>query len=432
MARLRRTARGLPSDHQGAIVATVLALAVVYPFLTPSIPAGLPTPTTNNLIVMCYFAVLALGLNIVVGLAGLLDLGYVAFYVFGCYTAAILGSPLFGIHVPWPLVVPVAVIVAAGAGTLLGAPTLRLRGDYLAIVTLGFGMIIPELVRNLGSVNIVIGGTYIIGPNTNLTGGVNGINPVDALTLPAGPWGSEVVFSNANPQASLYLVLGMLIISFLVCRNLRDGRLGLAWMAIREDETAAAMMGIDTVTTKLLAFALGASFAGFVGSFVASYQTAVFPESFNFTVSITILIMVILGGMGSLRGAIVGAFTLEYVTQVLLPFLGRFVDPPVQSFGATHHLDLLATFSLVNMNFLIFGVVLVLMMVLKPEGLLPTTARRAELRAGRLSVGEESVPTAQMMAALQREAEVAWLDETVQEASDRGAGEGDLRPLDGR
>lgn len=367
--------------NQASIVVAVLLAGVAYPFVQPMIPAGLPLPTTNNLVVMTYFAVLAMGLNIVVGLAGLLDLGYVAFYVFGAYTAALLGSDHFGIHIPWLLVAPIAAAVAASAGALLGAPTLRLRGDYLAIVTLGFGQIIPEVVRNLGSVNIQVGSTYIIGPNTNLTGGVIGINPIDALVLPiAGPWGSDLVFSNANPQASFYLVLAMLVLCFVVCRRLRDGRLGLSWMAIREDETAAAMMGINTVTTKLLAFSLGASFAGFVGSFVASYQTAIFPESFNYTVSITILIMVVIGGMGSLTGAIVGAFTLEYVTQVLLPFLGRFTDPPIHDLGASVHVDLLASFSLVNMNYLIFGAILVMMMVLKPEGLLPSKTRRAELQ----------------------------------------------------
>jgi len=338
------------------MVAALLTLAVVYPFLAPMIPAHLPAPTTNNLIVMCYYAVLALGLNIVVGFAGLLDLGYVAFYVFGAYTAAFLGSPQFGIHVPWLLIAPVAVAAAALAGILLGAPTLRLRGDYLAIVTLGFGQIIPQLVRNLDKVNVVIGGMYIIGPDKNLTGGALGINPVDALTLPiAGPWGSELVFSNANPHASFYLVLAILLISFFVCRRLRDGRLGRAWMAIREDETAAAMMGIDTVTTKLLAFAL------------------------------------------------------TYVSQTLLPFLGRLVDPSIQAFGMSLHVDLLANFTLVSMNYLIFGLLLVLMMVFRPEGLLPARAQRAELHHGELRVGEvQGLLDAEAEAQALREAEAAW------------------------
>ncbi len=343
-AQTGRRLRGPLSDADAArrnrlIVGVLLVAALVYPFVVGLIPQGAPAPTVNNLIVMCYYAVLALGLNIVVGFAGLLDLGYVAFYVFGAYTTAFLASPQFGLHAPWPLVAIVAIMVAAGAGLLLGAPTLRLRGDYLAIVTLGFGEIVPELVRNLDKVNVTVAGIVIVGPDANITGGALGINPVDALVIPLPGFlqdlfkVSELSFSNSNPNAAFYLVLGILLTSFFVCRRLRDSRLGRAWMAIREDETAAGSMGINTTATKLLAFALGASFSGFVGAFVASYQTAVFPESFNFSVSISILIMVILGGMGSLRGVVVGAFALTYVSQTFLPFLGKIVDPIVQSIG---------------------------------------------------------------------------------------------------
>ena len=384
---------GLPNPFAGTdgdrrnrtIVAALLIAAMVYPFVANAIPSILPAPTVNNLIVMCYYAMLALGLNIVVGFAGLLDLGYVAFYVFGAYTTAFLASPQFGIHVPWFLIAPIAILAAALAGILLGTPTLRLRGDYLAIVTLGFGEIVPQLMRNLDKVNVNIAGRMIVGPNRNLTGGALGINPIDALTLPLPPFLQQLwnvpnlVFSNSNPHASFYLVVGMLVLSFLVCRRLRDSRLGRAWMAIREDETAASSMGINTVTTKLLAFSLGASFSGLVGAFVASYQTAVFPESFNFSVSISILIMVILGGMGSLRGVVVGAFALTYVSQTLLPFLGKVIDPPIQSLGQQTGIDLLHNFTLVSMNYLIFGIVLVLMMIFRPEGLLPSAARKAEL-----------------------------------------------------
>jgi branched-chain amino acid transport system permease protein len=378
--------------RQRTIVAALLIAAAIYPFFSNFVTniqilgINLPAPTTNNLIVMCYYGVLALGLNIVVGFAGLLDLGYVAFYVFGAYTTAFLASPQFGLHLPWLVVAPIAVAVAAIAGILLGAPTLRLRGDYLAIVTLGFGEIVPQLMRNLDKVNVILpGGTVLIGPNANITGGALGINPVDALTIPLPGflqdlWQvKELQFSNANPHASFYLVAGILIISFFVCRRLRDSRLGRAWMAIREDETAAGSMGINTVTSKLLAFSLGASFSGFVGAFVASYQTAVFPESFNFQISISILIMVILGGMGSLRGVVVGAFALTYVSQTFLPFLGRFVDPPIEAIGKATGVALFENFTLVSMNYLIFGVVLVLMMIFRPEGLLPVAAHKAEL-----------------------------------------------------
>ncbi len=391
-AQSGRRLRGPLSDADAArrnrlIVGVLLVAALVYPFVVGIIPQGAPAPTVNNLIVMCYYAVLALGLNIVVGFAGLLDLGYVAFYVFGAYTTAFLASPQFGLHAPWPLVAMVAIMVAAGAGLLLGAPTLRLRGDYLAIVTLGFGEIVPELVRNLDKVNVTVAGIVIVGPDANITGGALGINPVDALVIPLPAFlqtlfdVKELSFSNSNPNAAFYLVLGILLTSFFVCRRLRDSRLGRAWMAIREDETAAGSMGINTTATKLLAFALGASFSGFVGAFVASYQTAVFPESFNFSVSISILIMVILGGMGSLRGVVVGAFALTYVSQTFLPFLGKIVDPIIQGAGLTE-------FTLVSLNYLIFGIVLVLMMIFRPEGMLPVAARKAELHGEGINVGE--------------------------------------------
>jgi branched-chain amino acid transport system permease protein len=401
------------SRNQGRIVLGLVIFSVVYAMAYNDVRQGalqgvfesLPFPSVNNLIVMFYYAILALGLNIVVGFAGLLDLGYVAFYVFGAYATAMLASPIFGLHVPWWIVVWVAVIVAATAGILLGAPTLRLRGDYLAIVTLGFGEIIPVLARNLDRVNINVGfaipaidllGIHtseiqvipqfrVLGPDFNLTGGNIGVNPIDAPKLPIpGPWGNELVFSNGNPVAAFCLILALLLLVFGICVRLRDSRLGRAWMAIREDETAAASMGINTVSTKLLAFALGASFSGFTGAFFGSYSTAVFPESFNFAISISILIMIILGGMGSLRGVVLGAFTIQYLNQALLPYLGKIIDSPIQSVGAQIKGvpvlgPLLADFTLTSYNFLLYGLILVLMMLYRPEGLLPVAERKAEL-----------------------------------------------------
>jgi len=385
---------------------------------------ALPLPSVNNLIVMCYYAILALGLNIVVGFAGLLDLGYVAFYVFGAYTTAVLASPLFNIHVPWWFVAPIAVVVAASAGVLLGAPTLRLRGDYLAIVTLGFGEILPRLARNLDKVNVDLGLSIpatiagvkvfandivlipqirLIGPDTNITGGNIGVNPIDPPILPIpGPWGDKLVFSNGNPTASFFLILALLLLVFFVCTRLRDSRLGRAWMAIREDELAAASMGIDTVSTKLLAFGLGASFSGFTGAFFGSYSTAIFPESFNFNVSITITIMIILGGIGSLRGVTVGAFILIFIDQTLLPYLGGFVDAPIQSAGSVVGGvpilgNLLTTFTLTSYNYLLYGLILVFMMRFRPEGLLPFAARKAELH-GEGIASDEAFGTASEVA----------------------------------
>jgi branched-chain amino acid transport system permease protein len=341
----------------------------------------LPLPITNALIVMTYYAVLALGLNIVVGFAGLLDLGYVAFFVFGAYTTAFLASPIpWDVHVPWWIVVFVAVAVAAIWGVLLGAPTLKLRGDYLAIVTLGFGEIVPAVVRNLDNVNIEILGWKIL-TDFNLTGGPIGINPIDAPVIPLfGLFGlGDIIFSNSSPLLSLILALTILMGVFFVTRRLRDSRLGRAWMAVREDETAAEAMGINTVSTKLLAFALGASFSGFVGAFVGAYQTAIFPESFKFATSIIILIMVILGGMGSIRGAVLGAFVIMYANQTLFPYLGDIFNEPINDLGRSLDVDLLANFNFASYNFLIFGVLLVVMMIVRPEGLLPAAARKAEL-----------------------------------------------------
>ncbi len=377
-------------DGQLRIVLVLIVVTILYGATYNDLRQGalrpvfeaLPLPSVNVLIVMFYYAILALGLNIVVGFAGLLDLGYVAFYVFGAYTTAFLASPLHDIHIPWWFVVIAAVGVAAAAGVLLGAPTLRLRGDYLAIVTLGFGEIMPVLARNLDRIDLSAFG----GPKDfNLTGGNIGVNPIDAPVLPIpGPWGDELVFSNQNPVASLYLILALLLLVFVICIRLRDSRLGRAWMAIREDETAAASMGIDTVSTKLLAFGLGASFSGFTGAFFGAYSTAIFPESFNFAVSISILIMIILGGMGSLRGVVLGAFVIRYVNDALLPYLGGFVNDPIRAVGeAMPDIPILKerieAFTLTSYNYLLYGLILVVMMIKRPEGFLPVAARKAEL-----------------------------------------------------
>jgi len=188
----------------------------------------------------------------------------------------------------------------------------------------------------------------------------------------------------------MYLILALLLLVFAICVRLRDSRLGRAWMAIREDETAAASMGIDTVSTKLLAFGLGASFSGFTGAFFGAYSTAIFPESFNFAVSISILIMIILGGMGSIRGVILGAFVIRYVNDSLLPYLGGFVDEPIRALGAAlPEIPILKerveSFTLTSYNYLLYGVILVVMMIKRPEGFLPAAARKAELHGEGIS-----------------------------------------------
>ena len=391
------------------LIGVVLLLAIVYPLVYRSLEAAapwFPWPGTSVLIVCSTFAILALGLNIVMGFAGLLDLGYVAFYAIGAYTTAFLASGHFDIHISWWIVVWIAVAIAALWGVLLGAPTLRLRGDYLAIVTLGFGEIVRLVFRNLGDFTLALpaflGGTVLIGPNANLTGGNVGINPIDPPTIPL-PGGNEIVFSNQNANASFYLILALLIITYVICVRLRDSKLGRAWMAIREDETAAAAMGINTVTTKLLAFSLGASFSGFAGAFTGAYQTAIFAESFNFNVSILVVVIIIFGGIGSLRGVVIGAFAVQYVDRTLLQWASQYVNPPVQSLGLQTGIELLRDFNLVTFNYLIFGIVLAVMMVRRPEGLFPVEHARAEMHgigvsaevtassADELSVAEEEV-----------------------------------------
>jgi branched-chain amino acid transport system permease protein len=407
------------------IVAILMVLAVVYPVVYRSLEAALPFipwPGTAVLITCATFAILALGLNIVMGFAGLLDLGYVAFYAIGAYTTAFLASSHFGIHISWWIVIWLAVGAAAVAGILLGAPTLKLRGDYLAIVTLGFGEITRIVFRNLGDFTLALpaflGGAIIIGPNANLTGGNVGINPIDPPIIPIpGPWGSVIIFSNQNAIASWYLVLGLLVLTFFICMRLRDSKLGRAWMAIREDETAAAAMGINTVTTKLLAFSLGASFSGFAGAFTGAYQTAIFAETFNFNVSILVVVMIILGGIGSLRGVVIGAFAVQYVNQTLLAFLGtRIFNDPIQALGDATGIDLLSDFNLATYNYLIFGIVLVIMMIKRPEGLFPDEGAKAEMH-GIGVAAEVTAGSADLLAAAEETETVLLGDAAIEEAT---------------
>jgi branched-chain amino acid transport system permease protein len=345
------------------------------------------------------FVLLAIGLNVVVGFAGLLDLGYAAFFAIGSYTYGMLASqqlissPLHtAVHIPFWIALVIGTFVAAGAGALLGAPTLRLRGDYLAIVTLGFGEIVPRFFQNM----------------KDWTSGVNGISALDVPTLPfwiTGPWvgmqlGIEQNFRFVTFNATAWYVLIVLLIfaSVLGVNNLYGSRLGRAWMAVREDETAAAAMGVNTVTIKLLAFAIGASFSGFAGAFYGAKLSLVSPDSFGFIVSITILSMVVLGGMGNIPGAMVGALLLYAVLYKFLP------DAPQQAQALASSLGLdwlnnsvpdgwpgIAEF-INRLKFILFGLILVSIMLLRPQGLLPSRLRSQELKRG---VHDEPVPTAE-------------------------------------
>jgi branched-chain amino acid transport system permease protein len=367
------------------ILTALIVFGILYPVLNREIfqpwnrHSSFPLPFPEDAVVtfMMILSIMAIGLNIVAGFAGLLDLGYVAFYALGAYTAAFLASPHFGsvslilfsqvppgfpgIHLPFWMLVPLGFAVAALFGVLLGAPTLRLRGDYLAIVTLGFGEIVPVVFKNLSAVNFDLGPIHLV--NANLTGGNLGINPIDP------PRFFGITFGSNSGIAAVYLGMILLLGAIVIARNLERSRMGRAWMAIREDEIAAEMMGVNLVRTKLLAFGLGASFAGVAGVMQASYQGVTTSDFFMFSTSILILIMIILGGIGNIWGVIVGALTIAFLDKTFLPYLGqRFqaIDPNLPNPS--------------QFNFLIFGILLVVMMRFRPEGFLPSRQRAAELR----------------------------------------------------
>jgi branched-chain amino acid transport system permease protein len=398
MGRLRLRER--MRDRDQAIYGVLLVAALVYPMATLFASGG-STAYIAQAAHAGTWVLLAIGLNVVVGFAGLLDLGYAAFFAIGAYTYALFASsqlsasPLHhNFHVPFWIMIVLGMFVAAGFGALLGFPTLRLRGDYLAIVTLGFGEIVPQLSFNL----------------PQWTGGINAIGGIDQPWLPAwitGPWaGANNValiqnstcrnplaqtqfipcFSFAFDPIAFYVLIVILIIgAVILVTNLYRSRLGRAWMAIREDEVAAAAMGINTVTTKLLAFAIGASFSGFAGAYYGASFDLVSPDDFLFVVSITVLVMIVLGGMGNIPGVIVGALVIYFVLYTLLPSLASNAESFANNFGLS---------SLVRQNgewpglyaevqrlqFLIYGLILVLIMLLRPQGLFPSRIREQELK----------------------------------------------------
>jgi branched-chain amino acid transport system permease protein len=329
------------------------------------------------------FVALALGLNIVVGLAGLLDLGYVAFYAVGAYSWAIFGSPqanaIFGHGFPLPaatfyVFLLVGMSVAAMAGVLLGLPVLRIRGDYLAIVTLGFGEVIRVLANNLDK-------------PINFTNGPKGITPIGRPPLPPGLNYSEFFY---------FLVLAIVVVVVLISRRLEDSHIGRAWEAIREDEVAAQAMGVPLVRMKLLAFACGASFAGVMGVVFSAKQVFINPESFTFLESIGVLSMVILGGMGSIPGVVLGAVAVTVLNLQVLKGLSLWLNE-LKNAGVTvfgYNLANLPTqLEPAKYERMIFGIILVLMMIFRPQGMIPARRRQREL--GKLRT-PESAPAAEV------------------------------------
>lgn len=461
---------GLPQNQERAIKIALLATLVV---LFPFIDKLTALRWTAQIIFALIFVILGLGLNIVVGYAGLLDLGYAAFFAIGAYTTGILSSPQHGIFLNFWLVIWIAAAMAAVWGLMLGAPTLPLRGDYLAIVTLGFGEIVPVLFKNLTDVTIkepltcwiLPGLMNLFGAQTtmscitlveheDLTAGDKGISPIGRPSLPiispneamglalvvkvvvlvlivgligyylfraisskqykrvaglaAGLLAAIVFFiplphpekgfmatfmaviqpgefKSNDPTTWYFLIIAIILLSIFVIQRLRDSRLGRAWMAIREDELAAAQMGIDPVRTKLAAFAMGATFSGFAGAFYAAYIAGIFPSVFDFSTSIIILCVVILGGIGNINGVIVGGLAIMTADRLFLPALKDFLssllthtilpsisDPVVQ-------LAVKDNANPILYRFLLFGLTLVIMMAVRPEGLIPNAQVRAEM-----------------------------------------------------
>ncbi|MFN3706422.1 MAG: branched-chain amino acid ABC transporter permease [Thermoflexales bacterium] len=370
-------------------LAVVLLLAVAFPLYTEL--TGLSILWTSVIIVALIYAMQAMGLNIVAGYAGMLDLGYVAFFAIGAYVAGLLMSPHL---IPeraaqWSfwIVIWVGAAVAALFGVLLGAPVIPLRGDYLAIVTLGFGEIIPIVFKNLEAIRIyepiseiiaAVSGdpsraNCLVGCETpfNFTNGVLGINPISRPVL----FGYE--FQTGQYLPWYYLILALVLVTMFFVNRLRHSRIGRAWVAVREDELAAAAMGVPVIRTRLAAFLVGAMFSGFAGVFYGSYVSFISPDAFDFSISVIVLCMVILGGSGNLIGVVIGALVIKIADLLLLDRLQAVLsglfrvtifqwnqDPGLERFFES-------LFNMTQYKLLLFGLILVVMMLARPRGLLP-------------------------------------------------------------
>jgi branched-chain amino acid transport system permease protein len=382
-----------PIIRKNAVLLIVVTLAVTYPFYLDSLPTNIPViesfPPLHDTVTILVFVMMAVGLNVVVGYAGLLDLGYVAFYAIGAYTAGWLASGQFtqinfhfgaigvgsnepGIHISVWMVLLIAGIVTAVGGILIGLPTLRLRGDYLAIVTLGFGEIIPQFVRNADNLH-----------GFDLTHGTFGISPIDAPGFGHtihNALGLPVRYDDSFPPTPdrlfFWTILGLLLLTVFCSWQLRDSRLGRAWIAIREDETAAGAMGVPLMRTKTWSYAIGAFFGGIAGAFIASFNSGAFPTQFDFNISVFLLCMVILGGMGSLWGVVVAGTILAWLNFDGLGNIGSWLNSNI--FPASHQIDV------PKYSFGIYGVIIVLMMLFRPTGLIPERRRAREIQEGTL------------------------------------------------
>jgi len=366
----------LPLRSSGAqrfYLILLVAFVLFYPVLDPFLFGSGTNGRLAGFGDAGFYVILALGLNIVVGFAGLLDLGYVAFFAIGSYAWGMIGStqltnvlnltpinPHLLSWLFWPMVLGAA-LIAAFWGVVLGAPTLRLRGDYLAIVTLGFGEIVPIVFLELDK----------------YTNGTNGIVGVQSPAFPGVQW------SVITPAPYYYLILALIALTIFANLRLRDSRLGRAWIAIREDEIAAASSGVNLVRTKLFAFGAGAFFSGVAGAYHSAKLGGVSPDTFNFSDSVVYLSMVVIGGIGSIPGVIVGALAIYAINEFVLAQLDTLAATPGTLFsaidaGIVHYAP---GFTFGNIRNLVFGIILVVIMIVRPEGLIPSARRRRELRA---------------------------------------------------
>jgi branched-chain amino acid transport system permease protein len=391
-ARLRAPDLGSETTRKWGLPIVVIALIFAYPLLIENVSfldslfVGRLGIDMDAAFQMAVYVMLALGLNIVVGYAGLLDLGYVAFFALGAYTLGWFGSGLFstrnlhfldvgnpdlpGIHLSFWVVVPLAGLICAIAGIIIGWPTLRLRGDYLAIVTLGFGEIIPDVFRNGDS----IGGH-------NLTNGVRGITQLDrpgfGTTINDATGGFLPDRYSSLPSELkpwYYTILIMVLITIFVNLRLRDSKMGRAWIAVREDEVAASAMGVPLMRTKLWAYAIGGVFGGLAGAVYGSFINGIFPTSFSFQISVIVLVMVVVGGMGNVWGVIVGASLISWLNFTGLGKIGDLLNNAIP--GTGHDVEI------TKYKYGLFGFLLIMMMLFRPEGLIPSARRKAEFKEG--------------------------------------------------
>jgi branched-chain amino acid transport system permease protein len=408
MAVIARRSHSSPQLRLGLTAALVAAFLLVYPFADLALGTGTLYAVSDAMI----YVLLALGLNIVVGYAGLLDLGYAAFFAIGAYTMGLFNSPLMGFEWGFWNVIWLSAIVSATFGVLIGIPTLRVRGDYLAIITLAFGEIIPVAIRNLGDITIEIGKWRPV-YRLNLTGGENGINPIGQPHLLGIPFETSPI-----PWYFLILLIGGT--SVWAMNRLRQSRLGRAWMAIREDEIAAACMGVDPIKSKLLAFALGATFSGFAGSVYAAKLQAITPGAFEFNVSIMLLCMVILGGMGSIRGVIAGGIVITLFDRIFLAQLTHWT----RALGSGLGIKVLTTVDFTVWRWFFFGFGLVVMMILKPGGLIEARRSRRGTVTGEREEGGRAAPAERWSEPRRHIDVLAWLRQAMPHTASREADAG--------